>query len=712
MSIQKTLKFTVDSALLQELGERLVGKPYIALAELVKNSYDADSNTVDINFHPNEEDYIEINDKGQGMTEDEFEKYWMKIGSTHKSGEQSRKFKRRMTGSKGVGRLAVQYLASEFEMTTVSDFDVTKKLTVKINWDDAIDVGGYLTDIQVHYWLFEDKNGFKKGTQIKLSGLKHPWGTDQVRGLAKEIWWLKPPFRTKFYTEEEKGKIFDINFNSSEREYVEVFNWQTKAINEIWYARIVGFNEKGKITISLEYPDENPLVYKHLIEDCEVESGEWELRIYYLYNRQPFGISVNDARSYLREFGGVYVYDGGFQLPFYGNPTNDWLKLQFDFSHRLSASELLPEAMRERGGMQFLPSLSRILGIVNISTAKEKELNITITRDRMNEDTPAFRHLVEMVRVGLDYYALTERQRRIQKSVEEAPIDKPKPRRILEVLDFYEDSIEPKDFPKIRRDIQKVTEDFESEAEAIAEQVSIIGPLATAGITTLAIEHEIKWQIKTLDSIIEQISEISADDEKNVLRKKINTLKSDLLAWSNRVRRQRTLFDYFKDTDNIKTKNRYSIKIIIEDTIDQVSVLARDVNFDTSQIEFGLLPTASLVEWSSIFQNIFLNAFNAMLDSRNKLISFKTIYDGENKELLIQDTGSGVDLSNSEDLFIPFVRKLDISPDMKQLEYGGSGLGLTIVRLIARNIGCTVSFIKPEKGFETAFSVKWSEKNG
>lgn len=42
--------FTVDAALLRELGERLVGKPHIALAELVKNSYDADATEVVIRF--------------------------------------------------------------------------------------------------------------------------------------------------------------------------------------------------------------------------------------------------------------------------------------------------------------------------------------------------------------------------------------------------------------------------------------------------------------------------------------------------------------------------------------------------------------------------------------------------------------------------------------------------------------------------------------
>ena len=50
-----TLPFTIDAELLRELGERLVGKPHIALAELVKNSYDADATEVTIKFAPQQD---------------------------------------------------------------------------------------------------------------------------------------------------------------------------------------------------------------------------------------------------------------------------------------------------------------------------------------------------------------------------------------------------------------------------------------------------------------------------------------------------------------------------------------------------------------------------------------------------------------------------------------------------------------------------------
>lgn len=68
-----------------------------------------------------------------------------------------------------------------------------------------------------------------------------------------------------------------------------------------------------------------------------------------------------------------------------------------------------------------------------------------------------------------------------------------------------------------------------------------------------------------------------------------------------------------------------------------------------------------------------------------------------------------MDLKDAEELFKPFVRRLKISPERQALGYGGSGLGLTIVRTVARYIGCEVSFVEPKNGFSTAFSLRWRQ---
>jgi len=64
------LTFTVDSALLSELGEKLVETAHIALVELVKNAYDADATEVTVKIIPREDSgpEIQVIDNGQGMT--------------------------------------------------------------------------------------------------------------------------------------------------------------------------------------------------------------------------------------------------------------------------------------------------------------------------------------------------------------------------------------------------------------------------------------------------------------------------------------------------------------------------------------------------------------------------------------------------------------------------------------------------------------------
>src|SRR5258707_12675412 len=98
------LTFTVDSALLSELGEKLVETPHIALVELVKNAYDADATqvTVKILADPPHGPEVHIVDNGSGMTFDDVKNYWMRIATTHKQDHQfSQRYGRPRTGSKG-----------------------------------------------------------------------------------------------------------------------------------------------------------------------------------------------------------------------------------------------------------------------------------------------------------------------------------------------------------------------------------------------------------------------------------------------------------------------------------------------------------------------------------------------------------------------------------------------------------------------------------
>lgn len=716
------LNFTVDSALLQELGERLVGKPHIALAELVKNSYDADAHDVVIELDPGK-DHIAVIDDGHGMTFEEFRDFWMRVGTVHKREKRvSKHLQRRMTGSKGVGRLAVQFLASELKVVTVSREKKGKWLKARVNWNEAVQAGD-LIDARVFYSEPTSPPPFEHGTSIILSGLKHEWTEEEIQGLAEEIWWLQPPFRSKSSLAPQDR--FEIEFQSPQRELEEVFEKQIQAIMSIWTARFVGKNEGGQVTILLEFSGEPPQKYTYQIADLphnggqfdkerNLNDGNFEARIFKLMYRQPHGIKVDDARKYFWKYGGVHVYDGGFRLPFYGTPDNDWVKIEYEHSHRRFVSDLLPKEFQARYAeterLRYLPTLGRVFAVVNVDTSREPNLDIMITRDRL-ADSAAFDDLVGMVRYAFHVYAFEEARRQFERKQKEADVEPTslKFERVEQVLDHYESQIPEHVYQDLREGIQEATAAATTQQDFLLEQMELLGPLATAGISALAYQHELRKQFVLIQDIIEEIENISAVSPE--LRQSLNSLAQDLSSWLERAQATNALFDYLADAENTKVKHHLRAVSVLEEVKRQTRFLARGIEVDLSEVDEDLwLPKASFAEWSAIFQNVFTNAFTAMLDSERRLLKASSQTKDGLRQVLIQDTGVGVDLEEAEKLFEPFERRLDLSPSRQALGYGGTGLGLTIVRLLANRIGCKVKFVEPNEGFSTAFSIEWRVK--
>lgn len=702
------LHFTVDSALLEELGERLVGKPPVALSELIKNSYDADANQVIVNIEP-EKDRITVRDNGHGMDLGEFKDFWMRVGSPHKKRQKvSRGLKRPLTGSKGVGRLSVQLLAKEIYIQTVSDRNSGQKLTAHVIWDEAVNAGE-LSKATANYEIEELSEDTESGTVIILEGLCHNWNDKFIEDFAKEIWWLQPPFRSGLASAKDKNKAFQIKFISSEMDFVETFEWQIQAVMDIWYAKLTGKNENGNVKLSLEFAGEDPIIESYTIENCKLENADFEIRIYHLTHRQPFGLKVEEAREYLRRFGGIHIYDGGFHLPYYGTPENDWPKIEWEHSRRGGfVSDLLPEEMQLPSGLQQIPTLRRVFGVVNVNTSKEPDLDIMITRDRL-EESSTFYNLVNIIRWAMHFYAMEEHRRKLESYKDLQKIEPLNVQKVEDTLVKYQNELPTETYENLRADVRTAAEDIESSTESTLKQVTLLGSLATAGISSLAYQHELQKQFGIIKGIIKRLESVKVEDED--LRKDLNVLKEELSSWVDRAMSTNALFSYLADTENREDKERFSAKKIVDEIKEQVKFLAKGIPIETNRIEKDLkLPNATLVEWSSILQNVFINAFNAMMDSDKRKIDVSSRSENGNHELLIQDTGVGVNLENAESLFSPFVRKASISPERRALGYGGTGLGLTIVNMLAKNIECKASFVEPDKEFNTAFSLKWREK--
>ena len=714
------IRFTVDAALFRELGERLVGKPHIALGELVKNSYDADATLIVIKFASEADDWIEIVDNGSGMDFAAFRDFWMRVGSPHKErAATSAKLGRPLTGSKGIGRLSVQFLARSIEMVTRPESDPNVQIRATVDWSAAVRAGD-LTQATAVYELepatqtFAD--GSDHGTLLRLGHLNQKWTAPLFEDLAKEIWPLQPPFDTQ---QADAGLgSFRVRLDGPNPEVVARFDRQMTAILDLWHARIVGRlsqDEAGeqRVDLGVVFDDGSRRAITYPVGPS-FASLSFEIRVFTLTGRQPQGIRVEEARDYLNRFGGVHVYDAGFHMPYYG-PETDWLRVEFDHSHRLSRSQLLPNELQVSDGLNYLPTNSRLYGVVRVDTGAERgrfietggqgsgPLTLQISRDRL-VDNDAYRALQSAVRWALDYYAMQEAARefrRAEATRDVEPISE-KAGRVEDVLDRYEKQMPAEVHRQLSSEIRGVVTAAEGRSELLERQTGLLGALATAGISALALEHETKKQLHALG---EMVDELSRNDPAAT-----SAAVDRMRGWIERVRGMRRLFEPLLDAETAATTARMSAKTIVSDVVDALHLLVRDVTYETDNLDSQLLlPSGTFAEWFALFQNVFVNAANALVDSEEKVVAISSHRSSDRVSILIQDKGVGVDLGSAEDLFQPFVRRLEISPERRYLGLGGSGLGLTIVRMIASNRGCRVGFVAPERGYTTALRLGWRE---
>lgn len=759
----RQLTFTVDSRLLRELGERLVGRPHIALAELVKNSYDADASQVVVNFLP---DRIEVLDDGHGMSPKDFEDKWLRIGSTHKEREAySPRLHRPLTGSKGVGRLAVQLLANRLEIRSIAEGLKSIELAAYVDWAEAVEAGD-LTKAPVSVDEIPSETHFAKdspnGTKLILTDLNSPWGAHEFEELARELWPLQSPFEDNG----DQRQAFRVILRSPYSSFVQAFDNQMQAVLGLWTARLTGellpegartptepvdvvrtytildgdnseawdtpsdFSAGEEYTqvpdriihLNLQFHDGPSETVYYRLPNCHIDSLSFQIRVFTLQHRQPKGISVGEARAYLRRFGGVHVYDTGFHLPYYG-PDTDWLHIEIDHSHRLSRSRLLPKALQRPGGLSNLPTNSRLFGAVNVNTTHEQRiarerystdadaLAIQVSRDRLTQ-TAAYRDLVTLVRWALDYYAMNAGQLAAKRSRRNLTRGEKPSRRLQnlqETLNDIRDDIPDDTFEELSDEVDRVLRETQAEERRYESYLGLLGALATAGISALAYEHEVSKQFETLDDIALALYEAaeapSSNEDLNLA-----AIAQQLEQWLERARATHRMFSHLLQEENRTVRQQFPARKTLELIKDQVAPINPGAEINLDQVsERMTLPPGRYVEWSAIIQNLFTNAFNAMRNSPIRRIDVSGGHDRGTSWLLIQDTGVGVDLSEADELFEPFVRRMKLGPDHVALALGGSGLGLTIVRMMADELECSVSFVPPDPRHATAVRITWKD---
>lgn len=715
-----TAHFKADSALLRELGERLVGQPHIALAELVKNAYDADATRCLVTIG---EDEITVEDNGHGMTEEGFLHHWMTIGTRHKQDAgRSRGFGRPVTGSKGVGRLAAQFIAHKLEITTVAEAKPRLRLVAQVDWDEAVDRGD-LTQAEAHYEIERRKPPKKThGARIVMRGLKWRWDAEAIRDLGRHLWMLQSPIALygRLAAREGDPDDFRTTLRSSLPGLEDTFQSQMQAALDNHFAVVSGeLTRRGDRTLALikvSFRDDQQYSQQFEVAPL-VDAAKWQIRVFNLAGRQGGGVNVQDARDYFEHFGGVLVYDAGFRLPYYG-AQQDWLGIEYDHSHRRHRSALLPERLQVRRALNDLPSQGRLFGVVEIDTGKEARsangeqrqtgeyLKIQVTRDRLVGNR-SYECLRDAVRWSLDYYATRQRLREQERVERARPVQSPTDV-MGRVRSLVEEArqIHPQDetLTVLDEECRRLAKTITKEREAEEATKALLAPLASAGMAALALEHETRKELRRAHTLLKRLRRLVRDAGDSDAQR----LANEMDAWIRRAEESRRLFAPLLDQDDRSEVEALSAQGVLAQVAQNVRPLVPALALSLDVPKDIVLPPATFAEWNSLFQNILINTANATLDCAKPTAQCVGGRTGRSTWLRIHDNGVGVDLADADGLFEPFSRALNVSDARRALGLGGMGLGLTIVRMIAARRRARASFVKPPAPWATTFQLSWS----
>jgi signal transduction histidine kinase len=451
-----------------------------------------------------------------------------------------------------------------------------------------------------------------------------------------------------------------------------------------------------------------------------VELAKWRIRVFKLQGRQVEGIKVADAREYFERFGGVQVYDAGFRLPYYG-VEQDWLRIEFDHSHRRGRSSLLPERLQVRRALNDLPTQGRLFGIVAVNTGKEARaarerekdsgeyLKIQVTRDRLVANE-AYTVLRDAVRWSLDYYATRQRLREESnlgiKRPEEPSGDKIGRIRGL-VLQVRQEHPDDDNVFALEKEILDLSQNLGNEQRADEAARALLGPLASAGMAALALEHESRKELRSGRGLLRRLRRVAKETDDP----RVAEITDDLAGWMERLEGTRRVFAPLLDANDREQVEAFSLKSVLRQVVENIAPLMPGISVRVDVPGDIVLPPATFAEWTALFQNVLLNAANAMLDSDDRRIFCNGGRTGRTAWARVSDSGAGIDWHRSNDFFEPFARELNISEERRSLGLGGMGLGLTIVRMIADQRRCKVGFIAPDPPWATTFQLSWSSSS-
>jgi signal transduction histidine kinase len=658
--------------LIKTIGEELISNDVVAIIELVKNSYDANSPISVIKFQGKIEIVkegrtstkvlkkdgatIQILDEGEGMSLAIIESAWMEPATTFKKNSKNINLKRRFTGEKGIGRFASAKLANNLQIITKQEND--NEVVIDFNWNDFNDDSKYLADIRSKWEVRKPTAINNRGTILNLNNLNIDWDENKFRDLRIALSRLLSPlapaedFLIELQLPNELGDLnglIERPETLNRPDYLIRGNISKDGEPELFYFSKKEGNEKKLNIKKEEFKLRNPL-RESLSGTFNFEFRVWNRDIDSIKNlAREINSSTKNIRKDLDDLAGVSIYRDNFRVLPYGNKNDDWLRL--DIRRVNNPTERL--------------SNNQIVGYVSVSLDNNPNLTDQSNREGIIE-SQSFTDLKSYIILLLNEVEIRRYAERPRES----------------------DSLENKEGLFQRFSLQSVTEYIKEKIPNNTEVLELVQKK----------DNEIQEGVKKVQEVIARYRRLTTlgqlidvilhdggnylakiDAQANLIEKEVLKKDSDLEKIKKYVEKihsvRKDFAQLFKRIEPFGGRKRGRPKtVIVEEIIENQFLLAHN-EIEKLNIEYSLPNTKNTVtideaELGIIIMNLLQNAIHWLetIDDERRIV-VQVIREKDTLSIIFSDNGPGVREEFQKLIFDPY---FSTRPD-------GIGLGLTIV---------------------------------
>lgn len=666
-------RYRPRARLLKTIGAELISSEVVAVIELVRNCYDADATIVEVVFDYPEDPgraTLGIRDNGHGMSLEVFEKAWMEPATDFKSGarveggtggDRSPAGRRRL-GSKGVGRFAAQRLGTQLDMATRAAGGSTEVLA-HFDWR-TLEGDDYLEQLTVPWRQGPAERLQEQGTHLAVSRLRDVWSPERFErlrlGLARLVSpTMKEDFQIRMVI---NGAVEEIKpaLDASAAMYGIEGTVEDGGRCTIRYRDINGDTETWERSVF--WPREaaqqcGPFSFRINAWDLDREP----LKLFLKQTGSKLGL--RDFRKLIRDHSGVSLYRDGFRILPYGEPDNDWLRLDH----------------RRVNNPTMRLSNNQILGALQLSADINPNLKDQTNREGLVTNE-AYNHLAEVV-VELLGYLETRR------FAARRAMDIDWQRRTSSLPEIHDDGTSSKIDVLIDRlasgstgktehakELRLEVRDFrDATADAVRHYAGLAAAGQLSGLVFRQLEHPMRQMRSELSLVLNDLAcdGLDADDlddlrvsvrraiqHLDTMNKRMNTL--DPLAVGGRGRR-------------VSDQQLNELLLtVIEPFYDEFNRLGVALDFQGDE---SVRVRTNREVAQQVMANLLENAlwFASKGDASTPTVTVIVREGG----FTVSDNGLGVPDKNRAVIFEPHFTTRD----------GAHGLGLTLVRDLIRSVG-------------------------